>query len=204
MQHRLRPDAKRDLTVGATYLSMQLRTTERDPVIAALQAVAAAHPAEGLRFFVAQPAAGWLAVFPNFTPELERSAKTLSATLRCLIVLLLSADEDDLYCMFFRDGKQLPWFKVGASRKRRGKERDKLAAKIEALADVCDANGRARLVDVLADTTNVIFSSDLLRAVCEIAGIRHAFSSFDYLQRGEREGLDGAGELTLVPGVPHA
>jgi hypothetical protein len=59
--------------------------------------------------------------------------------------------------MFFRDGKQLPWFKVGAPRKRRGKERDKLAGKIEALAEVCNAESRARLVEILADTTGVTF-----------------------------------------------
>ena len=144
--------------MGATYLSMQLRTTNRDAAVAALEEIAAATPAAGLQFYVAEPGGGWLAVFPNFTPELERSGNVLSARLDCLVVLLLSADEDDLYCMFFRDGRQLPWFKVGASRKRRGKEREKLAAKIDALAEICDAESRARLVDVLADTTNVVFS----------------------------------------------
>jgi len=113
--------------------------------------------------------------------------------------MLLSADEDELYCMFFRGGKQLPWFKVGAPRKRTGKEREKLATKIDALAEVCDEAARARLVDILADTTGVTFSSDLLRAVSEATGIRNAFSSFEYLQRGEREGLVLSGEPTLVP-----
>ena len=84
-------------------------------------------------------------------------------------------------------------------RKRRGKERDKLAAKLEALAEVCDAQSRARLVEILADTTDVTFSSELLHAVCEVVGIRNAFTSFEYLQRGEREGLDTPGEPMLVP-----
>jgi hypothetical protein len=88
---------------------------------------------------------------------------------------------------------------VGASRKRRGKEREKLASKIDALVDVCDAESRARLVDILADTTNVVFSSELLRAFCEVAGIRNAFTSFVYLQRGEREGLEPPGRVTRVP-----
>ena len=139
-----------------------------------------------------------MAVFPNFTPELGRSAKALSAKLGCL-VMLLSADEDDLYCMFFRDGKQLPWFKIGAPRKRRGKERDKLATKLEALAEVRDADSRARLVAILADPTEVIFSSELLHPLCEIVGIRNAFTSFEYLQRGDREGLETSGELVLLP-----
>jgi len=100
--------------------------------------------------------------------------------------------------MFFRDGKQLPWFKVAAGKSRKGKERDKLAAKVEALAEVCDAESRGRLVAVLADATSVTFSSDLLRAVCEILGVHSAFTSFDYLQRGEREGLNPASEPELV------
>jgi hypothetical protein len=184
--------------VGATYLSMQIRTTDRDTVVAALEAIAA-HTSSALEFYVAEPIGGWLAVFPNFTPDLERTAKVLSARLGCLIVLLLSADEDDLYCMFFRDGKQLPWFKVGAPRKRRGKERDKLAVKIEALAEVCNAESRARLVEILADTTGVTFSSELLRAFCEIVGIRNAFTSFEYLRRGERDGLEISSQPTFVP-----
>jgi hypothetical protein len=75
--------------------------------------------------------------------------------------------------MFFRDGKQLPWFKVGASRKRRCKERDKLAAKVDALAEVCDASSRAQLVEILADTTGVTFSSELLRALCGLKRLSH-------------------------------
>jgi hypothetical protein len=163
---------------------MQLRTTDRDAVVAALEAIASADAVSGLRFYVAEPLGGWLAVFPNFTPALERSAKTLSAGLGCLVILLLSADEDELYCMFFRGGKQLPRFKVGAPRKRRGKERDKLASKLEVLAEVCDAESRARLLAILADPTGVTFSSELLRAFCDIVGIRNALNSFEYLQRG--------------------
>jgi hypothetical protein len=184
--------------MGATYLSLQLRTTDRDAVVAELHSIAAANAGVGLQFYVAQPRDGWLAVFPNFTPELERTTKALSARIDCLIVLLLSADEDDLYCMFFRSGKQLPWFKVGVGRSRKGKERDKLAGKLEALAEVCDPDSRARLLAVLAEATAVTYSSELLRDFCEIAGIQYAFTSFDYLQRGEREGLDPRMEPELV------
>jgi hypothetical protein len=179
---------------------MHLRTTDRDAAIAALQSIAAAHTAAGLQFYIAAAFDGWLPIYPNFTPELERTAKALSASLHCLLVLLLSADEDDLYCMFFRDGKQLPWFKIAAGRSRKGKERDKLASKLEVLSEVCDAESRLRLVTALSDATAVIYSSDLLRAFCEITRIRNAFTSYDYLQRGEREreGLEPGAAPTLV------
>lgn len=184
--------------MGATYLSLQVRAAEREAVVSALATIAAEQPAAGLRFYVGERAAGWVPVFPNFTPELERTGKALSARLDCLVVLLLSADEDDLYCMFFRAGKQLPWFKIGVGRRRAGKEREKLAAKLEALSDVCDAECRARLLERLADAADVTFSSDLLRALCDAIGARNAYTSFDYLSRGEREGLDPPGEPVLV------
>ena len=185
--------------MGATYLSMQLRTADRNAVVTALEGMAAECSDVNLRFFVAEPVGGWLAVFPNFTSELERNAKVLSARLGCFIVLLLSADEDDLYCMFFRDGKQLPWFKIGIGQNRRGKEREKLAAKLDAFAEVCDTESRAKLVEILAEARDVTFSSDLLRSLCEIIGIRNAFTSFEYLQRGDREGLETTNEPMLVP-----
>jgi len=75
--------------MGATYLSMQLRTSNRDAVVAELRSVAAANAGAGLQFYVGEPMQGWLPVFPNFTPELERVAKVLSARVDCLIVLLL-------------------------------------------------------------------------------------------------------------------
>ncbi len=104
--------------MGATYLSLQLGTTDRDATVECLESVAAAHADERLQFYVTEPINHSLAVFPNFTPLLERTAKSLSGQLDCLILLLLLADEDDLYFMFFRDGKQLPWFKLAIGRLR--------------------------------------------------------------------------------------
>jgi len=185
--------------MGATYLSMHLRMMDQSAAIASLESIAATNSGAGLQFYVAEPIDQWLAVFPNFTPELERTAKSLSAQLDCLVLLFLLADEDDLYCMFFRDGKQLPWFKVGAGRKRTGKERDKLATKLEALGGICDAESRARLVSILADATDVTFMSEVLRSVCDIIGVHNAFTSFDYLTRGDRDGLETSAEPILVP-----
>jgi hypothetical protein len=53
--------------MGATYLSLQLRTTNRDAAVECLESVAAANAGEGegLQFYVADPIGHWLAVFPN-------------------------------------------------------------------------------------------------------------------------------------------
>jgi len=66
--------------MGATYLSLQLRMTDRDTAVGCLESIAAANAAAGLQFYVTEPIEKWLAVFPNFTPELERIAKALSAS----------------------------------------------------------------------------------------------------------------------------
>ena len=170
--------------MGATYLPMQLRRQTATPLLPRWRRSRRRILAQGCSSMCPSPLASGWPFFPISPPSWKRTLKALSARLGCLIVLLLSADEDELTGMFFRDGKQLPWFKVGAPRKRVGKERDKLAAKFDALASVCDAATRARLVEVLADTTGVTFSSDLLRAVCELLGIGNAFTSFEYSSAG--------------------
>lgn len=184
--------------MGATYLSMQLRTPDRDAVVRELERVVRQSPGGSLRCYVGAASDGWVPVFPSFVPELEQTAKHLSARFDCLVLMLLSADEDDLYCMTFRGGKQLPWFKIGIGRRRTGNDREKLASKLDALADVCDAASRERLLALLSDTRDVTFSSDLLRALCDAIGVRNAYTSFEYLQRGERDGLDPAGEPTCI------
>jgi hypothetical protein len=45
--------------MGATYLSMQLRATDRNAAVAALETIAAASRVE--QFYVAEPVGGWLA-----------------------------------------------------------------------------------------------------------------------------------------------
>ena len=54
--------------MGATYLSMQLRTVDRAAAMAALQQTVAENAGAGQRYYVAEPLDGWLTVFPNFTP----------------------------------------------------------------------------------------------------------------------------------------
>jgi hypothetical protein len=48
---------------GSTYLSLQLRTTNRDAAIAALTDIAVANVGSGFRFFVTEPFEEWLEVF---------------------------------------------------------------------------------------------------------------------------------------------
>jgi len=55
--------------MGATYLSLQLRMTDREAAIAGLQSIAAANAAAGLQFYVTESIENWLAVFPNLTPR---------------------------------------------------------------------------------------------------------------------------------------
>ena len=41
--------------------------------------------------------------------------------------------------------------------------------------------------------------SEVLSSVCDIIGVHNAFTSFDYLSRGDRDGLETSAEPILVP-----
>lgn len=49
--------------MGATYLSLQLRTTDRNVAVAALTDIAAANVGSGMRFCVTETLDEWLKVF---------------------------------------------------------------------------------------------------------------------------------------------
>jgi hypothetical protein len=185
--------------MGATYLSFQLRSTDVRGVASFLKDAIRPNPHDHLRFFLSEPVNGWLAVYPSFSLALERLATDLSRQQQCLVLTLLSVDEDDFYCVFDRNGRQMTYFKIGAGTKRYGKAKDKLASKLDLLSDYCDHGTRQALVGLLADTKDVIFSSDLLSRFCALVGIRNALTSFDYLDQGERDGIEVPCQLQRIP-----
>jgi len=69
--------------MGASNLSLQIRTEDRAGVIAFLEVAAASSPPVGFRFSVAEPINGWLAVYPAFVMEVERLAKAISGVSCC-------------------------------------------------------------------------------------------------------------------------
>src|SRR5262245_19796838 len=124
--------------MGATYLSIQANTTDRDGVIAFARSFVDRHPQE-FQCYVGEPLERWTAVYPLFSPATDLFAKELSGSLDCLVLSLVSADEDEVLCNFCQNGKDYSFFKISTGVRRSPKQQVPVAKKLAMLEFVFSA-----------------------------------------------------------------
>ena len=151
------------------------------PALTAFNMRAAQH----LALYLAQPLGRWTALYPKFSLEADQFAKALSGITGGPVVALMSADESEFFCNICIGGRDLSYFKIVAGTQRKGKQRDPVTKKVEALAAYSAAPARAALIETLCDAREVTFSSALLDAFCRTFGIRNARSSYEYIARND-------------------
>ena len=184
--------------MGATYLSFHAGTADREGVLTFSRAFAAAHPHE-FRCYVGEPAGAWTAVYPEFSPAMDRFAKELSRALACVVLSLVSHDEDEVLCNVCDRGKDHGFFKISAGRRRPARQREPVAKKLSLLAAHLDPQKQAELLAYLSDTTAVVDSGEILRTFCQAMGIRNAMTSYDYIERADSQAdLDTPVDLVKV------
>jgi len=138
-----------------------------------------------LSLYLAQPVGRWTALYPKFSLEADQFAKTLSSITGGSVVAVVSADESEFLCNLCVNGKDLSFFKIAVGTQRKGKQRDSVIKRVEALAAYASAPARAALIETLCDARDVNFSSTLLDAFCRTFGIRNARSSYEYIARDD-------------------
>jgi hypothetical protein len=174
----------RVIDVGATYLSIQAETTDRNAVLTVSREFAEKHSAE-FQCYVGEPLGLWTAIYPSFSPVMDPFARELSKAIGSLVLSLVSAAEDEIFCNFCLAGKDLGFVKISTGKKRSPKQQEPIAKKLSLLKAHLSAESQRELVVYLSDTRNILWGSDILRTFCQAAGIRNAMTSYDYIQRNE-------------------
>ena len=184
--------------MGATYISFQAGTANREGVLTFSRAFAAAHPHE-FRCYVGETLGAWTGVYPSMSPAMDLFAKDLSGVLDCVVLSLVSHDEDEVLCNVCQGGKDHGFFKITAGRRRSPKQREPVAKRLSLLGTYVDAQKQAELLAYLSDTTGILDSGEILKTFCQALGIRNAMTSYDYIDHGNYQAdLDTAVELVKV------
>lgn len=184
--------------MGATYISFQAGTADREGVLAFSRAFAAAHPRE-FQCYVGEPLGAWTAIYPTMSPAMDLFAKELSRALACVVLSLVSHDEDEVLCNVCEGGQDHSFFKITAGQRRPPKQRGPVAKRLALLGAYLDAREQAELLAYLSDTTGIADSGEILKTFCQAVGIRNAMTSYDYIEHGDYEAeLDTAVELVKV------
>src|SRR5262245_34393500 len=171
------------VVMGATYLSMQAETTDRNAVIAFSKGFAERN--SEFECYVGEPIGLWTAVYPSFSPAIDPFARELSKAIASLVVTLVSLDEDEVMCNFCLAGKDLGFVKISTGKRRSPKQQEPIAKKLSLLHAHLDAEEQKQLRAYLSDTREIVFGADILKTFCEATGIHNAMTSYDYIQRND-------------------
>jgi len=184
--------------MGATYFSIQAHTTDRDAVLTCARSFAGKHPYV-FQCYVGEALGQWTAVYPSFSAVMDPFAKELSQALGCLVLTLASADEDEVLCNFCLAGKDYSYFKVTPGRKRSPKQQAPVAKKLALLEGILTADQQKELLAYISHPPDVLFSSDVLKTLCQALAILNATTSYDYILRNDYSAdLDRQVELVKI------
>jgi len=184
--------------MGATYLSIQAHTTNRDAVLICARSFAGKHPNE-FQCYVGEALGQWTAVYPLFSAVMDPFAKELSQALGCLVLTLVSADEDEVLCNFCLAGRDYSYFKIEPGRKRSPKQQAPVAKKLALLEGILTGGQQKELLAYISHPPDVLFSSDVLKTFCRALAIVNATTSYDYILRNDYSAdLDRQVELVKI------
>jgi WD40 repeat protein len=186
--------------MGAFFGSIQIRTTDRQLVLDALNSIVK----RTHRFLISPPINGWTSVFPNTGGQDEKVSKALAKKLN-LVMLHLLVHDDDVFCYWlYRDGKLIDKYNscpeyfgpVSAAAKRQSQGKPE---RLGELLDV-DGHGTEDLRTLLAGRKPV-FESARLEQFARLCGIEPALalSSYEYLMAGETDDIGNWDDFVHVP-----
>ena len=186
--------------MGGFYGSVQVRGAERKTIITVVEKLAGK---SDLRFLIGPELGGWVGVYPVGHGQDTRIGCEIARKLSGELFQLLVHDDDFFIYEYYRDGKPVDRYnscpdyfqQVSASEAR------KLRGRPDTFDQLAPAEGILALKAMLADpeAVSVAFASPLLERFAQILGIRNAVTSYEYLQNGELDGIEGWDQFVHVP-----
>jgi WD40 repeat protein len=185
--------------MGGFYGSLQIRGINRDAVKSAVEKLARKTNA---RFMLGPKLGEWIGVYPEEHGQDVRMGRDLARKLRAEQLHLIVHDDDFLAYEYHRDGKLVDEYNsrpdyfapVGP------RERQKLRGRPECFSHLlAREEAVAELQRCLAAAEAEPFAYLVLKKFCEVLGIRNAVTSYEYLQEGEVDDIEGWDQFVHIP-----
>jgi hypothetical protein len=187
--------------MGAFFGSVHFRTEDRDAVRRLLERVAGKRRC---RFLLGPALGGWVTAYPEMHGQDERVVKAVVKHFPGEALHVLVHDDDVFAYTYFQDGKVADEYNsspdyFGEAPPHVGEES---RGRPEVLAHLL-APGRTLMeLEALlstAEAEGALFKGELLGRFADLLGLPNALTSYEYLQAGERDGVEGWDEFLHVP-----
>ena len=191
--------------MGSFYGSVQIHGADRNTIKSVVEKLASK---QELRFLIGPELGGWVGVYPADHGQDTRTGRAIARKLSGEVFHLLVHDDDFFVYEYYRDGKLIDRFNsrpdyfapVSSSEARKLRGRPEMFGHLTVSGDVFTL--KSMLADPEAES--FAFASALLERFAQFLGIRNALTSYEYLQNGEGEGLEGWDQFVHVPDLTSA
>jgi WD40 repeat protein len=186
--------------MGAFYGSIHIRTENSDVVQKALENVA---KETNCRFLLGPVLNGWISVFPNDAGQGDQISVEIAKRLPYDIFHLIVHDDDVFAYYFYRDGRLIDQYnscpdyfgKVSDEEKQKSRGRPELFQDL-----LRKPESLSKLKTLLAtDGEKFPFEHERMAQSVELLGLSNALSSYEYLQSGERDDIEGWRQFVHIP-----
>src|SRR5262245_1904558 len=187
--------------MGAFYGSIHVRTDDREAVLDAAKSLARKGDA---RFLVAPLLRGWVTLFPHNNGQEERLSKAFAGRLSDEILQVIVHDDDIFAYAFYREGKLVdqynsrPDYFGRVSKKKKEQSRGRPETLAHLLSEPEQLDDLKSLLST-EHAEGLPFASESLQRFAELVDLPNALSGYEYLTRGETDGIEGWDEFTHVP-----
>jgi hypothetical protein len=186
--------------MGGFYGSVQVRGAEREAIKSVVEKLAGKMD---LRFLIGPELGGWVGVYPAGHGQDIRIGREIARKLSGDLFQLVVHDDDVFVYDYYRDGKLVDrnnsspdyFQEVSVSNAK------KLRGRPDTFGHLATTEGIVALKAMLSDpeAESAAFASSLLERFAQVLGIRNAVTSYEYLQNGELDGLEGWDQFVHVP-----
>ncbi len=188
--------------MGAHYRSIQIRSTNRDVVLAALERFVQASKA---RVLVGPELSGWIGVYlSDEASGSDDCAAALAKQCDTSVLDLMVHHSDVFFYRLFRGAEFVDEYcsdpdhfeEVDAA------EHERLKGKPEVFRDFLSGDKQlAQLKSLLAASHDgeFLFEENRLEKFAALLGIKNSLSSYEYLTRGESHGIEGRKQFIHFP-----
>jgi tetratricopeptide (TPR) repeat protein len=182
--------------MGAFFGSIHVRTENKEQVLTALREIARQCD---WKFLVGPAINGWISVFHNEDQD-SRVSTEIAKLLPHDLFQLMVHDDDIFAYWFYRDRRLVDrynscpdYFEGVANTVVSDEEKRESRGRPELFQDLLkDAAGLNRLKTLLAASREkYLFENRRMAGFVELLGLSNALSSYDYLQDGERDEIEG-------------
>ncbi len=178
--------------MGAWYQSILIRTEDCPLVQRLLREISGE---KDVKFLVGPPVRGWISIFPS---ELGGTGEALAQGIGCDLFHFHVHDDDVFTYEFFRGGKLVdrynscPAYFDGEEGEGPPENAEETIGRPELFQELLpDPNELAKLKNILSRDRDELFAGQRMSDFVELLGLENCLSSYEYLQGGETDGIEG-------------